>query len=114
MMMMMMMADGVADSAARCRSGSVGYIFSYALFLTRTTRLFECVFFCNHEVTRRVSFHSVCSTNKNSQLGGRKTHPKSQSVFGTKRARYLFIYYAHRERQIRIQSERTSKEKTEA
>ena len=42
-----------------------------------------------------------------------KHTPKSVG-FVAKRARYLFIYYAHRERQIRIQSERTSKEKTEA
>ena len=48
-------------------------------------------------------------------LAAEKHTPKSQSVgFGAKRARYLFIYYAYRERQIRIQSERTSKEKTEA
>jgi len=48
-------------------------------------------------------------------LAAEKHTPKSKYVgFVGKRARYLFIYYAYRERQIRIQSERTSKEKTEA
>jgi uncharacterized DUF497 family protein len=59
-------------------------------------------------------FEGVKTEFKTVNFAAERHTPKSQSVFGTKRARYLFIYYAHRERQIRIQSERTSKEKTEA
>ena len=62
-----------------------------------------------------VVFEGVKTEFKTVNLAAEKHTPKSKSVgFVGKRARYLFIYYAHRERQIRIQSERTSKEKTEA